>query len=473
MFDFIPKISKYRNCLAQLLKNNSPEWNSVHIKAVQQLKRLAKKLPPLQIPGPGKQILQTDASDEYRAVTLFVEIDGKRNICGYKSGALKPSELHYHSTFKEILVLKHGIENFQFHLLGHHFFYVEMDMSFFPKMLQFKRKMLPHPQLFRWSNWFSQWTFQVKHIKGKDNLITDYLSRKPLAINTTIVLPPLYVYPIIDPSSFSGSSSAPPNDILNMIENLPLEIKGQIKILTLEARSKKIIRVLHNYHKEHHNHFLAINPNLDHPWKTPFTLWMTNWTVIHHFYMWYLLNEYYLCLYFEPKFYRFIFSHESRYFQKFQFEILKNDAHGGDWKKYPIIEHPRFGHKITKGCIIAKLNSKKDIQVDGIFHPSETHWVTNLDGTLYLHMDTSQVSYHHALTKVESLNKGILQKKDQATQKISNNSGHMKTFGKCPTFFLDLMTPIMITMTQMLTLMLTKNGTKYLQDLKKKFLETF
>ena len=69
----------------------------------------------------------------------------------YKSGAFKPSELHYHSTFKEILAVKHGIENFQFHLLGHNFL-VEMDMSSFPKMLQFKRKMLPYPQLLKWSN---------------------------------------------------------------------------------------------------------------------------------------------------------------------------------------------------------------------------------------------------------------------------------------------------------------------------------
>ena len=51
-------------------------------------------------------------------------------------------------TFKEILAVKHGIENFQIHLLGHNFL-VEMDMSSFPKMLQFKRKMLPRPQLLR------------------------------------------------------------------------------------------------------------------------------------------------------------------------------------------------------------------------------------------------------------------------------------------------------------------------------------
>ena len=111
------------------------------------MKRLSEKLPPLQIPGPGKRILQTDASDEYWAAALFEEIDGKRNICGYKSGAFKPLELHYHSTFKEILAIKHGIEKFQFHLLGHNFL-VEMDMSSFPKML-------PHPQLLRWANWFS------------------------------------------------------------------------------------------------------------------------------------------------------------------------------------------------------------------------------------------------------------------------------------------------------------------------------
>ena len=108
MSDFIPKVSRYRNCLAQLLKKSPPEWNSTHTEAVQQLKRLSEKLPPLQIPGPGKRILQIDASDEYWVAALFEEIDGKRNICGYKTGAFKPSELHYHSTFKEILAVKHG-----------------------------------------------------------------------------------------------------------------------------------------------------------------------------------------------------------------------------------------------------------------------------------------------------------------------------------------------------------------------------
>ena len=95
MSDFSPKVSKYRNCLAQLLKKSPPEWNFTHTEAIQQLKMLSEKLPPLQIPGPDKRILQTDASDEYWATAFFEEIDGKRNICGYKSSAFKPSELFY------------------------------------------------------------------------------------------------------------------------------------------------------------------------------------------------------------------------------------------------------------------------------------------------------------------------------------------------------------------------------------------
>ena len=55
--------------------------------------------------------------------------------------------------------------------------------------------------------------------------------------------------------------------------------------------------------------------------------------------MWYLFNEYYLCIHFEPEFYSYIFPQGNKYFHKFWSEILKNDAHNGEWVKY---------HKIGK-----------------------------------------------------------------------------------------------------------------------------
>ena len=55
-------------------------------------------------------------------------------------------------------------------------------------------------------------------------------------------------------------------------------------------------------------------------------------------------------------------------------------------------------------------------------------------------------------------------KHDQVPQKLTDNSGHMKIIGKCPILLLVTMTPIMMTMTQMLTLMSTKNGSKEEMD---------
>ncbi|KAK8999794.1 hypothetical protein V6N11_065290 [Hibiscus sabdariffa] len=126
--DFLPKISRYTNPLRKMLKKDPPQWSTAQTKVVKILKEKLQHLPPLQIPSEGKRILQTDASDKYWGAILFEEKQGKRQLCGYKSGRFSDAEIHYHSTFKEILAVKKGISKFEFHLIGHHFL-VEMDMS--------------------------------------------------------------------------------------------------------------------------------------------------------------------------------------------------------------------------------------------------------------------------------------------------------------------------------------------------------
>ncbi|GJU98617.1 putative reverse transcriptase domain, viral movement protein [Tanacetum coccineum] len=102
---------------------------------------------PLKIPTSAeKRILQTYASNEcWGEVLLVQDNNNKRHVCGYKSGTFKASEQHYHSTFKEILTVKQYIEKFQFHLIGPEF-------------------------------QFSQWKFTVKHLKGTENILADFLS---------------------------------------------------------------------------------------------------------------------------------------------------------------------------------------------------------------------------------------------------------------------------------------------------------
>ncbi|KAK9043368.1 hypothetical protein V6N11_071713 [Hibiscus sabdariffa] len=154
-------------------------WSTAQSKAIKTLKEILQQLPPLQIPSDGKRILQTDASDKYWGAILFEEKDNKRHHCGYKSGRFSDAEIHYHSTFKEILAVKKAISKFEFHLIGHHFL-MEMDMSSFPQMLKFKQKTVPHPQLLRWAEWFSKFSFDCKHIKGKTNVLADLLTRSKI-----------------------------------------------------------------------------------------------------------------------------------------------------------------------------------------------------------------------------------------------------------------------------------------------------
>ncbi|GJZ49874.1 putative reverse transcriptase domain-containing protein [Tanacetum coccineum] len=183
--------------------------------AVKAIKCLAENMPPLKIPvSVEKRILQTDTSDEcWGAVLLVQDNNHKRHVCRYKSGTFKASEQHYHSTFKEILVVKRGIEKFQFHLIGHEF----------------------------------QWKFIVKHIKGTENVIADFLSRpkaykseenylkdaSQVQKHTPHLLSMVF---LVASHKEEGSSSNPTPPI--PIFNLPEEIVETIGDLTFEKRAK-------------------------------------------------------------------------------------------------------------------------------------------------------------------------------------------------------------------------------------------
>ncbi|GMN66645.1 hypothetical protein TIFTF001_035713 [Ficus carica] len=93
---------------------------------------------PRFLPLIGKIILWMDASHRHWGAVLYEEDKkGKRQICGYKSGTFKDSQLHHHSTFKELLAIKQGILKFEFHLIGNHFL-VETDFAASKGMLKFK-----------------------------------------------------------------------------------------------------------------------------------------------------------------------------------------------------------------------------------------------------------------------------------------------------------------------------------------------
>jgi hypothetical protein len=103
---------------------------------------------PLHIPPTSHSILQSDASDEFWDALLLEKISDTFHYCAHASCQFFDSEKHYHISIKEILAVKYAIKKFEFHLIGHHFT-IQMGNSSFPKILEFKNKMIPDPQLLR------------------------------------------------------------------------------------------------------------------------------------------------------------------------------------------------------------------------------------------------------------------------------------------------------------------------------------
>lgn len=143
---------------------------------------------------------------------------------GYKSGHFKLSKQNYHSTFKKILVVKHGIKKFEFHLNGYHFI-VELNMTSFPSMLVPKSKKLSNLQLIQWSQWFSNYSFIVRHIKGKENIVPDFVSRLSYKKPVTLLTSPIHslTFEQMDPIPTTMRSEIPlPFDL----SDLPLEFSS-------------------------------------------------------------------------------------------------------------------------------------------------------------------------------------------------------------------------------------------------------
>jgi len=112
--NFIPRVAQMIRPFQLMLKKDADSWTEKQTRTVRKLKTATQNLPALVIPSIGQRILQTDASDKYWSAVLLEDKNGHRHICGYKSGPFKKSKTHYHSTFKEILAIKYGIQKFEF-----------------------------------------------------------------------------------------------------------------------------------------------------------------------------------------------------------------------------------------------------------------------------------------------------------------------------------------------------------------------
>ena len=174
---FIPSYASIALCLTDKTRKGTPEkldWDEDCERAFQTLKERLCCEPILKLPDVAKIFtLRTDASAHSVGATLMQEYDGTLFPCSYASKKLLPAETRYSTVERECLGIVWGIRKFQTYLYGQKF-WLGTDQS---SLQYLKKAKHDNARLMRWALFLQSFTFVVKAIPGKENVVADFLSR--------------------------------------------------------------------------------------------------------------------------------------------------------------------------------------------------------------------------------------------------------------------------------------------------------
>ena len=174
---FIPHYSHVTASLTDLLKTGCPnqlKWRSVHQEAFDRLKRCLTSFPILRAPDFAQPfVVQTDASAFALGAALLQEFEEGLLPVAYASRKLQPRESRYSVVERECLAIIFALKKFDQYLYGREFVLCTDHSA----LEYLKRKKPENSRLLRWSLLLQNYSFMIRAIKGKDNLLSDFLSR--------------------------------------------------------------------------------------------------------------------------------------------------------------------------------------------------------------------------------------------------------------------------------------------------------
>lgn len=154
-------------------------WSTEAENAFNTLKSALQSAPVLNCPDFSLPFtLHTDASNTGIGGVLTQEFTDGEHPVAYYSRSLNKHEKNYGITEKELLAVLDSIYHFRGYIDGSKFTVVT-DHSSLKWLISLDN---PSGRLARWSSRLSQFTFDVVHRKGVDNVVPDALSRMELAV---------------------------------------------------------------------------------------------------------------------------------------------------------------------------------------------------------------------------------------------------------------------------------------------------
>ena len=175
---YLPLYGRNSACLNELLRKDARYvWTSRHQEAYNAIQESLKLAPTLNFPLANKQIVITsDASLEGTAYVIHqTDDDGKMLVLDMGGRALRPCEAKGYTIVElELMAIVEAVRAHRHYLQGNEFL-IRTD-SIALKWLK-SLKNSNSPRLFRWSLYLSNFNYQVEHLKGKDNVVSDAISR--------------------------------------------------------------------------------------------------------------------------------------------------------------------------------------------------------------------------------------------------------------------------------------------------------
>jgi hypothetical protein len=184
---FIKGFSKIASPINSLQKKGVKfEWTPKCEESFQQLKDILTSAPILKIADPNEYfVVCTDACKE----GLGGVLTQKDHVVCYESRKLKDHERNYATHDLELATIVHALKMWRHYLMGKIF---ELRTNHCGLKHLFGQPTLNARQT-RWMEFLSEYEFEIKHIKGKENQVVDALNKElmkcifqPLACSTHI-----------------------------------------------------------------------------------------------------------------------------------------------------------------------------------------------------------------------------------------------------------------------------------------------
>uniref|UniRef100_A0A5S6QYE8 RNA-directed DNA polymerase n=1 Tax=Trichuris muris TaxID=70415 RepID=A0A5S6QYE8_TRIMR len=171
-------------------RNGTVNWNSTEIQAFHEVKQALANAAMLLHPKPDAPTnVMVDASDVATGAVLQQHIDGKWCPISFFSKPLKNCQRRYSTFSKELLAVYQAVKHFRYFLEGRQFFLVTDH-----KPLVYAFSMDPNrhsPREARYLQFISEFTTDIRHVKGQQNVVADALSR--MEVNSLEMTAPYHI----------------------------------------------------------------------------------------------------------------------------------------------------------------------------------------------------------------------------------------------------------------------------------------